>query len=494
MTRFERDTPDREWDRESDVVIIGSGGGGIAAAVSAAEGGADVLVLEKSDQLGGLTRHASNHFNESPGALYLGGGTAVQRECGVSDSVENMYAYLAARVCNAVPDAIVRKYSEESVAHYEWLVENGVSFPSRYVEGKQINLTPEGGLYMSGAEAAHPYRTIAEPVPRGHTVKGGADMLWHQLYDVASSMGVSFETETKGESLVVDADNRVVGVVVSGADAPSRIRARKGVIIATGGFGKNPEMMEKYLPDWTDKHPAAMDHQDGSGIQMGISVGANTKNMDKQFGSLYLYPPESMFSGILVNANGVRFTAEDCYAGELGSEIVRNQPGDVVYLILDDALATDVEVGRNDRAKIGSGGQWTVAAVAETIDELAEEVGITPLTLRETVDSYNRLADRTGRDPAFDKHEKYVRPLEDGPFYALEARTDRFSYFTRGGLEIDADGRVLDAYGEPIDGLYATSRAVSGIASGRYDSGLSLGGVTFFGRVAGQHASSASAR
>src|SRR5262245_7774367 len=151
------------WDREADVVIVGLGAAGACAAIEASAAGAEVLVLERASGGGGTSAL-------STGQIYVGGGTPVQQACGFEDSPDEMFRYLMASCGPGADEAKIRLYCDHSVAHYHWLVAQGVPFkPTFYGEG---SYTPtDDCLSYSGSELAHPYHGVARPAPRGHTVQ-----------------------------------------------------------------------------------------------------------------------------------------------------------------------------------------------------------------------------------------------------------------------------------------------------------------------------------
>jgi succinate dehydrogenase/fumarate reductase flavoprotein subunit len=260
------------------------------------------------------------------------------------------------------------------------------------------------------------------------------------------------------------------------------IRARRGVILTTGGFINDREMIRDHCPRVARcKVRVGAEGDDGSGIRLGISAGASTIHMDAASISLPATQPWGLKRGVLVNAQGQRFINEDVYYGRLGEWSLYRADGRA-WLIVDDAIFERPEYPRD------------IAAVAETPVELESELGLPPGSLEATLVLYNRHA-KQGRDPVFHKHADYLQPLVLPPFAALDCSVESSIYaaFTLGGLETDVDGRVLRPAGDAIPGLWAAGRSSSGLAVGGYSSGLSLGDGTFFGRRAGRSASESQA-
>jgi len=460
------------FDEEADVVVVGLGCAGAAAAIEAAGAGARTVVLERASGGGGTS-------GLSGGVLYLGGGTKLQRACGFEDSPEAMFAYLMASVGDAPDELKTRLYCEGSVAHYDWILAQGVPFKETFYLGVSGEPPTDDGLVWSGSERCHPFRDLARPAPRGHVPQHPhqtGHVLMRFLIESAKRSGARIETDARVTALVLDADGAVVGVVASRFGVERTIRAR-AVILATGGFIHADDMLRRHVPlTLRCKVRVGAEGDDGSGIRLGMAAGAATLHMDKASISLPVTQPWGLKRGILVNAQGQRFINEDAYYGRLGEAALFHQGGRV-WLVVDDEVFEEPDYVKR------------VAAAGETPDELERELGLPGGSLGATLALYNRFA-KEGRDPQFGKQADYLKPLERAPFGAIDCTTDKAIYaaFTLGGLATDADGRVLDPEGVPIPGLFAAGRATSGLAVGSYSSGLSLGDGTFFGRRAGRTA------
>ena len=280
-------------------------------------------------------------------------------------------------------------------------------------------------------------------------------------------------------ALVQDGE-RIVGAIFRIDNAPVFVRAKKGVVLATGGFVMNEEMRRKHCPQTFKIKDPIGDKDDGSGINMGVGAGGEAIHMDQFFTTCPWTIPESHAKGVFVNIQGQRFINEDCYHGRVSRTAV-DQPGNRVYLLLDSAhFEQPPEFGRMTIA--GTGNDW---------EEVERELEMAEGTLSRTMDFYNRHA-REGRDPLFDKQPPILTPLDQGPFVALELNfeTSYFSFFTLGGLKTSPHAEVLNRGGKPIPGLFAAGRCTSGLpAWGHgYSSGMSLADCTFFGRQAGRTA------
>ncbi len=462
-----------EWHRETDVIAVGFGAAGACVALGAREAGAEVLLLERASGGGGTSAN-------STGEVYLGGGTPVQKACGFEDSQEEMFRYLMAS-CGPDPDeAKIRLYCEQSVDHFHWLVGQGVPFKeSFYGDGSYI--PTDDCLAWSGSELNTRYAGIARPAPRGHTaqregIEAGGELM-RALCAAAVDSGAEIVTDCLVETLVQDADRRVVGVLARVDGEERFLRARGGVVLCAGGFINNKDMISRHAP-WLNRCRLRLgvDGDDGRGIRMGQGAGGEAIRMDTACIVLPYTVPKKHCKGILVNDRGQRFVNEDAYqtvAGEIG---LRNENGQV-YLLVDD------EIYERPFPPV------EFVAVGETIEELERDAGLPSGILQQTVATYNAHAEK-GEDPLFHKTAEFLKPLTKPPFGLLDYRVETalWSVFTMGGLRTSVDGEVLMAEGDAVPGLFAAGRTTSGLAAQGYSSGLSLADATFFGRRAGQAA------
>ena len=467
-------------DLECDVLVVGFGCAGASAAFEAARAGADVLVLERASGHGGSSAL-------SGGEVYLGGGTALQRACGVEDTPEQMKAFLLAALGPDCDEAKVDAYCQGAADHYDWLVERGIPFtPSIWDSPTWVPPTEDGLMWLG--EAAHPFPTVATPAPRGHrpTVKDfGGWLLMDKLAEAAREAGARTQVDTLAERLILD-DGRVAGVVARQYGEQVVIRARRAVVLTTGGFVDDDAMLAQHAPQLVGLDKVSCGGEDGSGIRMAQAVGAAVRHMSAGQAAITLIPAMAA-RGMVVNGAGQRFINEDCYPGRIGQAALFRQGLDC-WVVLDEQAYEAVP--ENER--------WGVLPhfVAATVTELAQELGLPAGALEATVALYNEHAAR-GEDPLFHKRAQFVRPLEP-PYAAIDPKRcfrspeqgpgGGAAVFTLGGLHTTVDGSVLDLDGRPVPGLYAAGRATSGLASWGYVSGTSLGDGTFFGRRAGQSA------
>ena len=469
-----RDVPG--WDDHADVIVVGMGCAGTCAAIEAAEAGASVLALERADGPGGTSAN-------SGGIIYLGGGTPIQQACGFEDDPENMAAFLMAACGPGADHDKVSVFSEHSVNHYNWLVKHGVPFKAELWDEPNREPSTDAGLLYSGGENTWPFCEIARPAPRGHHPQfpdSAGGFLMRCLTGALGNTSAIVRAGARVDQLVVDeADgDRVVGVAARVDGQQRHLRASRGVVLTGGGFIFNEAMAGQWCPDALRPNPAwriGTDYDDGQVIRLGQGAGSSTTRMSAFECALPLLPPNRMARGLLVNTKGERYVNEDAYTGRLGYESLVGQGGDVYYIIDEHNFVVNA---------VGMQVQWA----AETIEELAGDIGLPPEALAATLSRYNSFA-RQGEDPDFHKNPEWVVPLRP-PFGAADLRVGSgavYATFTLGGLATDARAQVCRD-GGLVPGLYAAGRTAAGIAAHGYVSGISLGDGTFFGRRAGQSA------
>lgn len=526
----------QNWDDEADVLVIGYGAAGACAALQARESGADVMIIDKFE--GGGTTALS-------GGVIYAGGTRFQREAGFEDTPEEMFKYLSLEVGDIVAPETLRRFCEESAANLDWLIKHGAKYGSRLAdpdEAYDVALSAGATLYFSGNEYVQSYAKVAKPAPRGHiTIGEGFGSKGVHLF-AALRAAVNRTTIRKllrapAQRLVIDSEGRVVGVEVRALRSGSiawalhrfserlyhkgkgnlygpparvlaraiafaehfsdvkRIRARNGVVIATGGFINNRHMLREHLPQHLGAIPMGSAGCLGDGIRLGQAAGALARLDRGESGRSLLIPKPFKF-GLLVNTNGERFIAEDAYGLTIGHEVFE-QPDQAAWLILDSAqFKASWKAVMPWRRMIL---RYRVRALmpllfawrrAKTIEALASKCGVRPDALRDTFDRYNEYI-RTNKEDWLGKLPANILPLGDGPYYAINCSPDSKGFpptsLTLGGLVVDErSGQVLDTQRNPIAGLYAAGRAAIGMPSNFNVSGLSLADCVFSGRRAGR--------
>ncbi len=466
------------WDLEADVVIAGYGIAGVCAAIGAADAGADVLVLERTGGWGGAAALAG-------GFVYLGGGTAVQRACGFEDSVDDMRAFLTAALGPGVDEEKIAAYCAGSVAHFDWLVGCGVPFKHEFWGEPGWEPPTDAGLQYTGGENAAPFHTVARPAPRGHVPQmsnkrtgeqGGGYMLMKPLAEKAAALGVRAEYDVRVQTLVTDASGRVVGLLAKRYGTDLAIRARRGVVLATGSFAYNDDMVRAYAPHLVGRPAASIEEHDGRAIRMAQALGADLAHMNATEVAFFC-DPQLIARGILVNGRGQRYVPEDTYPGRIGQLTLLKNDNEA-FLVIDEAAYEAGMAAPTSSEQLRHQPKW----VCETVADLEAEMGLPEQALQSTVQLYNRHAAR-GEDPLLGKKREWVKPI-GSPVAAIDLR-GMTGGFTLGGLRTSLDSEVLHVDGAPIPGLFAAGRAAAGLSAWGYCSGISLGDGSFFGRRAG---------
>ncbi|WP_150302644.1 FAD-binding protein [Pseudomonas saliphila] len=469
------------WDIEADVVVVGYGIAGACAAIEAKQAGAEVLVLERASGGGGSSAMSS-------GIFYLGGGTPVQKTFGYDDTAEEMYKFMMASTEAEDPEAI-RIFCDNSLEHFNWLESLGVPFERSEHKEKAVFLNTSECLFSTGNEKVWPYKLIARPAPRGHKVAGigenaGAEAM-KAILKRCDDLGIDARYDCQVQSVIRDEQGRVIGVEARQNGEVLRIGARRGLIMATGGFAMNREMVSANVPLMSEAaEPLGIPSTDGSGIIMGQQVGAATAAMDGVIATASIYPPGKLIKGILVNKLGKRFVAEDSYHGRTAS-MVMEQPDQTAYLIVDAEVFAYPEITSAQHRLVDG---W------DTIEEMEAGLEMPVGALQATMARYNQYAAEEA-DPDLFKAAEWLKPLDQGPYAAFDISFNKsiYLYMTLGGLKTNAQSQVLDPSGYPIPGFYSAGACAVHIPrTGKsYASGMSLGPGSFFGRVAGREAAQA---
>jgi 3-oxo-5alpha-steroid 4-dehydrogenase len=522
------------WDESADVVVVGFGGAGAAAAIQALDDGASVIAVDRFAG-GGATAYS--------GGVFYAGGTRYLKAAGYDDSADEMYRYLEKEgLVEAVGGATLRRFCDGSNDDIEWVARLGVPYGGKAFEEK-TNYPPDGYyLYYTGNEKMPAFKAVARPAPRGHrvAVNGfGGQLYFQKLKEGAQARGVRLITHAPVTRLVLDSYGNVVGVEINELPEPLKaqhqklykvlhpwkpfnsrkaekaaqsasalegrgehrklLRAKRGVIISTGGYNHNAQMFERF-------HPLLAKHyhkllrlgsmgDDGSGIKLGVSAGGAIERTDYIGIARTMVPPDIFAYGILVNQNGERFFNEAAYAMRIGVALM-DQPDGKAWLILNGG---DFWAGL--RASFLTGANfliWGLPALVNiffggtrrsaTLAGLAKRIHVDASVLAKTVADFNALAAGSRQDP-HGKAADLIRPIQHGPFYAVNFSIDNgfapSQIMTTGGLAVDGEtGMVKRADNSRIAGLYAAGRAAAGIVSNGFVSGLTIADTVFSGRRA----------
>lgn len=372
------------------------------------------------------------------GQAIMGVGTSVQKAAGIEDSVEEAFGYFS--TIGDSREDLLRLILENSADTVEWLIGLGAQFPAEI---------GNPGLVYGGQEVER--EDLAKPVMRTHYAVKPEPGIWPVLENAAlASPLIHAELNCRVTGLIQDAPGgRVLGVV---SESGKTYAARKGVVLSAGGYARNPQMMNALISRHMVQTTANL-QDTGDGLNLGLAAGASSGYFGMLSNVQYSKPvspcvfivlgPDTMEGKppfILVNANGCRWSNERKFYSYICTDLLA-QPNGVGYLV------TCGEAGLK-----GLGYAAEQAYRGETLQELAENMGVPAKNLSATIEAWNASC-ATGTDAQFGRTTE-LYPLESGPYYAAEVRPGCASTF--GGVTVDESMRVLSALGnEPIPGLYA---------------------------------------
>lgn len=451
---------------QTQLLIVGGGLAGFAAALEAAEAGAEVLLLEKMAETGGSSAMS--------GGCLAFAGTDLQAAQGVQDSAAQLERDLLDVGQHENDPALVRRYTEHQLDTYEWLKRQGVGF-SPVIE------TSSG-----------------QSVPRVHTVDPADTVRTLQARCLATGL-VTVLTRTRALRLLRDTELAPVhGVQAEGPQGEFNVRASAGVLLACGGFGRDPELVHRFAPQYDNAVFVGGEGNVGDGLKMAWKLGADLRDMAYIKGTYGKHPVDTLnhhsclavYKGaIAVNEEGRRFVDESISYKLLGDAVMA-QPLHTSYQIFDQPI---FESG-DDRVRILDFGRRMEEGLiiqADTLEALARQIELPYAVLRQTVDDYNAAVERGGDGDAFGRKSLVhghgaLRRIETGPFYAYPSTAAVFGTYC--GLRVDADLRVIDVFGAPIAGLYAAGEVTGGFHGGAYMTGSALGKAVVLARVAARSA------
>ena len=531
-----------ELKQSYDVVVVGSGGAGLTAALAASSAGATVAVLERGSKFGGST-------SLSGGQVWIP-NNRYQKQAGVRDSPAMAQAYLSRLARGRADPSLIDAFVKSSPKALDFVAkETPLQFalrerlPDYHPEwdgGVKGGRTIDPGLF-DGKSLGPEYRTVLhnpqyhlpgglhttslefEMIMRGEEVPGMkerepsmlalGEALVGGLRKALIDAGVPLFLSHRATRLTMDG-GRVGGVEVRTPKGKKLVRAKKGVVLAAGGFDWNLEMRKAYLAAPSENSSGCLTDT-GDGINMGIGSGAATSLMDEAWWfTLILKPGEkrgwlstserTLPGSMMVNPKGKRFADEAMNYVDLTRAMLAFNPETYslenvpAYLIFDSVYLSKYPVAK-DRGEAAQ--KWLVRG--ETLEELAEKLGIDAQNLADTVAEFNENAEE-GTDPqfhrgesAYDKHwgdpsarHPTLGPLVKPPFFGTRVLAGDIG--TKGGITTDAVGRALDGEGKAIPGLYAAgNNAASMMGPGYAGSGATIGVCVAFGYLSGLHCAKA---
>ena len=478
-------TGDIAWDVETDVLVVGFGAAGASAAIEAKRGGAEVTIVETTEAGGGSTVLCG-------GFIYLG-GTPLQEQLGVKDSVEETLKYMTAAAGPYANQEALKIYCENGPDTYQFCIDCGIKFGENLDLNHGVSGRAGIGLAYSGNELQAPYRDIAVPAPQGHSTGDACGKgIFEPMKKTVEAEGIQVVYGANAERLIRDETGRVIGAEVTCDGKQQYFRAAKAVILAGGGFTMNRDMIDANNRFTTPfGGPIGNPNELGTCIKMGQEVGADLFGMSQICYTCFIYGTDtSTAKAILVDKTGRRIISETSYGSWVGEALMANGPE--AYLVFDSALKGSFD-GSGDSPEFEAG---AIAGATEfeagTITELAEQLGIDPLSLENTVALYNTFAEQ-GEDGQFGKEPEYLAPIATPPFYARPYGSESAFYTSEGGLKTDVESHVISVSGDVIPGLYAAGRCSSLIYGHYMGSGTSIADCITFGRIAGQNAAAETA-
>ncbi len=540
----------RRWDIEADVVVIGSGAAGLTAALVAHDAGSKVVVLEKSSTVGGATA-------VSGGVVWVPNNHHL-KEVGVEDSREEALTYTKRLADGRSDDRLIETFIDTAPAMLKWIEEHtSLTFTAlkRYPDyhpefpgGKAGGRSLDPGLFdsnelgdwkkklrkspifgmtaMSVTEATDwgvfskplnlPFKVLGERFQKGLVCYGGA--LVGKMLKALLDKGVTPVLETAAKELIVE-EGRVVGLRAVQGEKEILVRAKKGVVLGSGGFEWDRKLRAQFLGGVLT-HPNSPPCNEGDGLRMAMSVGADLANMTEAWWCPSVVIPGEEYDGrqlnrgdfatrslphtIIVNRRGQRFVNEAQNYNDLMKPFFNFDPDGYeranlpAYLIISHsylekyALQT-VMPGR-------PAPEWLTKE--DSLEALAKRIGVDGAGLAATVERFNGFV-KSGIDQDFNRGKSvydhfYGDPdnapnpnlgaLDKGPFYALEVFPGAIG--TKGGARVTPDAQVLRSDGEPVAGLYAAGNVMAGVmGSGYPGAGSTIGAAMTFGYLAGKHVS-----
>ena len=487
---------------DADVVVIGAGGAGMTAAMTAADAGQKVVILESQAMVGGNSARATggmnaaktvyqdeNEFDQAAGVektlataaeKYADNETITAlaktvseqwaayqaNPTGYFDSVELMELDTMVGGKGINDPELVKTLCEGTADAIDWLDENGITLH---------NVSSFGG-----ASVKRIHRPVNE---EGKGVSVGADMI-PLLQESCEKRGIDIVLNTTVDTILTDANGAAVGVSGTDKDGNTVVVNAKSVILATGGFGANLDMVTQYKPELAGFMTTNAAGAQGQGIEMATAIGAGTVDMDQ----IQIHPTVEANTAaliteglrgdgaILVNANGERFI-DEVGTRDVVSAAEIAQPGSYSWLIVDQAMADASSV---IQGYIKKGYTKTGA----TYEELAKELDVDPAAFANTMETWNSYVEAKN-DPDFGR-TSFANPLNNGPYYAIKVTAG--VHHTMGGVTINSATEVLKEDGTVIPGLFAAGEVTGGVHGANRLGGTAVADFVVFGRIAGESA------
>ncbi len=438
----------------TDVIFVGGGSAGLSGAVRARELGLNTLVVEKLGSCGGDAMISAG--------FWVAAETTHQKEKGIVDSKDALYRYFMDYSSYRCRPDLIRVLVERAAANIEWLEKQG--------------------LQMSKDIHVHGPTTV----PRVHQNEGMGAQYVKTMKERADALGAEFLLKTGVKQIIMEND-QAEGILAESDDGEELDIRSKGVVLCTGGFGRNKGMVDEHVP--IKKHVMIRaGWARGDGIRLAREVGAQIGDLNVCIGYKAEMPGTTglslrsffiiLFSNYpIVNLLGSRFMDESIWNAYF-AHVLYSQPESRGYFIIDESLRTGNPF-HNFEKEIGSG----IVKKADTFADLAQKTGLPPDGFVATMERYNRFA-QAGKDEEFGKAAAHLTVLNTPPYYAVEIWPLVLN--TVGGPLIDACARVLRPDGTPIPGLYAAGNNTAGFYDSYPSTGTGLQISSIFGQVAAE--------
>ena len=412
-----------------DVAVVGSGGAGTTSAAFAAKNGAKTVCIEKLGWQGGSSSLAMGTF--------YGSGTVQQKELGINDTPDDYYKYLLTRNADKVDLKMNRFMADHSGETIDWLRED-------------LKVPFKDTIKGNGKDK----------VQRGHMCKNSAEDALSAVTELAKQQGVEFHFNTDAVALIVDENGRVAGVKAKKAGEDVIYNA-KTVIIASGGFCRNDEMIAKYCPDYKGVYTEVGVGCDGSGLQMGLDIGAGYAGHGGTNGILAcpVEPGQSKLisaKALWVDSSGKRFVNEGGQTHDIYYQVA-HFPDQKFFAVYDQAMVDALSDALKEKVKLGL--EKGYFAKADTLEAACQDLGVDGAAAAESLARYNALAE-SGADADFKKKAENLSPITKAPFYVMTMGVCTHGSF--GGFDINTDFQVKDANGNVIPGLYSAGEVCCG--------------------------------
>jgi fumarate reductase flavoprotein subunit len=447
-----------------DLIVVGAGLAGCVAALTAAESGARVMLIEKSNTSGGSSVMSAD--------CYAFAGTDIQRRSGVQDTADLLYEDLVSVGKGENSPAVVSAYTREQLATFEWLRSCGAVFSDTVDTG------------------------AGQTVPRVHTTDT-ARLIERLLRRCADTGRVSVRFLTQAVRLRRGAADSINVVIADSLGTRQQIYSPLGVILATGGFTNDTRLVHRYAPQYDNAIRVSAPGTNGDGLRMACALGAELLDMAYIKGTFGVRANSSgaklncmaVYKGaIAINQAGRRFVDESQSYKILGDACM-NQPDQLAHQILDQDI---LETGEPSVRILDLMHHYRegLFVTADTLEELARRIQVPAAALINAVDTYNGYV-RDGLDKDFGRQHlvhRYgaLRPILRPPFHAYPSAVAIFGTYC--GVAVDEHMRVRDVFEDVISGLYAAGEVVGGFHGAAYMTGTALGKAAVFGRIAARSA------